>query len=41
MRFSDSYKEFIEKLDRHYPRYGDTAQIPFSYDNDHDEGKGI
>lgn len=41
MRFSDTYQEFITKLDRHYPRYGETSQIPFSYDQEHDEGNGI
>lgn len=41
MRFSDTYQEFITKLDRHYPRYGETSQIPFSYEQEYDEGKGI
>jgi hypothetical protein len=28
-------------LNKHYPRYGDTMELPFPYDPKADDGKGI
>lgn len=41
MKLSDDYADFIEKLDRLAPRYGDTKQLPFAYKKEDDDGKGI
>lgn len=35
MRVSDTWDGFVSLLDRHYPRYGDTLQLPY------DDGKGL
>ena len=34
------YPDFIEKLDRFPPRYGDQYQLPFDCYPEHDDGKG-
>ena len=41
MKLSDAWHEFAEKLDRIHPRYGDTIPLPFDYDAEHDDGKGL
>lgn len=35
MRISETWQDFVSLLDRHYPRYGDTMQLPY------DDGKGL
>jgi hypothetical protein len=41
MKLSDSYSDFIEKLDRLFPRYGETQALPLTYDSTKDTGQGI
>jgi hypothetical protein len=41
MKLSNDYKDFISKLDRLYPRYGETIPLPLDYQQDADDGKGI
>lgn len=41
MKLSESYKDFIEKLDRIHPRYNETMELPFAYDKEVDTGQGI
>lgn len=41
MRLSDSYHDFIMKMDKHYPRYGETIPLPLDYKADKDNGVGI
>jgi hypothetical protein len=41
MRLSDSYHDFIRKMDQHYPRYGETMALPMDYRADKDSGLGI
>jgi hypothetical protein len=42
MRMSDNWHDFINKMDRFYPRYGETYELlPLSYDKDKDDGKGL
>jgi hypothetical protein len=40
MRLSDRWSDFMEKLDRHYPRYGETMMLPFP-DYAEDDGQGL
>lgn len=39
MKLSDSWSDFMAKLDRLHPRYGDNLQLPFEFKND--SGKGL
>jgi hypothetical protein len=41
MKLSDSWHDFMDKLDRINPRYGDTIKLPLEYDRGKDDGKGI
>ena len=41
MRLSKDYTAFLDKLDRHYPRYGDTIPLPIEYEPEDDDGKGL
>jgi len=41
MTVSRDYPDFIEKLDRFRPRYGEQYQLPFDYYPEHDDGKGL
>ena len=41
MKLSNSYADFINKLDHMYPRYGDTLLLPLEYKKDDDDGNGI
>jgi len=41
MKLSADYHDFIEKMDRLYPRYGETLELPFEYQREHDDGKGL
>jgi hypothetical protein len=40
MKLSVDYTDFIDKLNRFYPRYGQSF-LPFDYDSNSDDGKGI
>lgn len=41
MKLSENYADFKAKLDRHYPRYGQTVPLPLNYEDEDDNGKGI
>ena len=41
MTMSEDYRDFIDKLDRFRPRYGETYELPFEYEGDQDDGKGL
>jgi len=41
MKISQTWPEFMTLLNQHYPRYGDTMELPFPYDPKTDDGKGI
>jgi hypothetical protein len=41
MNLSRDYHDFIDKLDRLYPRFGETLELPFEYRRDADDGKGL
>lgn len=41
MKLSDHYPDFLEKLDRIHPRFGDTIPLALDYDIDGDSGKDI
>ena len=41
MKLSVDYLDFIEKLDRFYPRYGEQLTLPLEYQQDRDDGKGL
>ena len=41
MTMSRDYRDFLEKLDRFRPRYGETYQLPFEYEIDQDDGQGL
>lgn len=41
MRISKSWGDFINLLNEHYPRYGDTLMLPLDYDQRADTGKGL
>jgi hypothetical protein len=41
MKLSHDYHDFIEKLNRIHPRYGDTISLPLEYEKEKDSGKGL
>ncbi len=41
MKLSSDYQDFISKLDRIKPRYGETMELPFDDELKQDSGKGI
>jgi hypothetical protein len=41
MKLSDTWRGFMEKLDRLHPKYGETLNLPLDYDAAADDGKGI
>jgi hypothetical protein len=41
MKLSRDYFDFIDKLDQHYPRFGEQYRLPFPYDPESDDGKDI
>lgn len=41
MRLSSTYHDFIQKLDQHYPRYGETLPLPIDYKPEKDSGVGL
>jgi hypothetical protein len=41
MKVSDNYHDFIEKLDRFHPRFGEQLTLPFDYEREADDGKGF
>jgi len=41
MKLSRDYHDFIDKMDTHYPRYGEQYRLPFNYEKGQDDGKGL
>jgi hypothetical protein len=41
MTISKDYPDFIDKLDRFRPRYSEQYRLPFDYEPDADDGKGL
>ena len=41
MKISKTWDEFMNRLDEHYPRCGETPMLPMDYDQGQDDGKGI
>ena len=41
MRISKNWDGFMDLLDTHYPRFGETGLLPMEYDRRSDDGKGI
>jgi hypothetical protein len=41
MTMSDDYFDFVDKLDTYRPRFGEQYRLPFPYEKDQDDGKGI
>lgn len=41
MKISKSWDGFINLLNEHYPRYGDTVMLPMDYDQNKDSGRGL
>ncbi len=41
MKVSRSWDGFMNLLNEHYPRYGDTVMLPLDYDQKRDDGKGL
>ena len=41
MKISETWDGFLDLLDQHYPRKGDTPRLPLGYDQGSDDGKGI
>lgn len=41
MKLSRDYLDFIDKMDTFYPRYGEQYRLPFDYDPERDDGKGL
>lgn len=41
MKLSDGWHDFMKKLDRLHPRYGETIQLPLDYEQSSDDGKGL
>lgn len=41
MKISRSWDAFMNLLNQHYPRYGDTVMLPLDYDQGRDDGRGI
>jgi hypothetical protein len=39
MKLSRDYTDFVSKLDKIAPRYGETMSLPFDYEED--DGKGL
>lgn len=41
MNISRDYLDFIDKMDTHYPRFGEQYRLPFEYEPERDDGKGL
>jgi len=41
MKISRDYHDFISKMDTHYPRHGEQYLLPFNYEPEQDDGKGL
>lgn len=41
MKLSKDYLDFIDKMDTHYPRFGEQYRLPFEYEPEHHDGRGL
>jgi hypothetical protein len=41
MKISKNYLDFVDMMDQHYPRFGEQYRLPFPYEPDQDDGKGM
>jgi hypothetical protein len=41
MTMSKDYFDFMDKLDTYRPRFGEQYRLPFHYEKDEDDGKGL
>jgi hypothetical protein len=41
MKLSNGWHDFMDKINRLHPRYGDTIPMSLGYEQDHDDGKGL
>jgi hypothetical protein len=41
MKLSDSWRDFMGRLDRLHPKYGETMQLQLDYEQSKDDGKGL
>jgi hypothetical protein len=41
MKVSTAWVDFMERLDRWYPPYGQSFSLPFEYEEKTDDGKGL
>jgi hypothetical protein len=41
MDFSNNWHDFMEKLNKRHPRYGEQMKLPFDYQEDKDQGTGL
>jgi hypothetical protein len=41
MKISKTWDGFMNLLDEHYPRFGDTVMLPLDYDQGRDDGIGL
>jgi hypothetical protein len=41
MKLSSTWHDFMDKLNRLYPRFGDTIPLPLDYDQSKDDGQGL
>ncbi len=41
MKLSDDWNDFMDKLNKMYPRYGDTLPLPLLFEGKPDDGKGL
>lgn len=41
MKLSHEWSDFREKLEQIHPRYGETLSLPFPYNEEEDDGKGL
>jgi hypothetical protein len=41
MKLSRDYFDFIDKMDTHYPRFGEQYRFDFDFERDQDDGKGL
>jgi hypothetical protein len=41
MTMSKDYPDFMEKLNKYRPRFGEQYLLPFDYEPEKDDGKGL
>jgi hypothetical protein len=41
MKIRKNHLDFVDMMDQHYPRFGEQYRLPFPYEPDQDDGKGM